>query len=107
MYSGAIFLLVLSIEFGSCYPSSAANFEVAPRFIENLCSPGRNVDLSFTHSIQAGSWAHPRPHRYGISSRVGGGIKWRGREVKLTTHTLLVPETRMDGAIRPFPHTPL
>jgi hypothetical protein len=66
------------------YKSSVWNLvrlvEVAYRSLENLCSPSWEVDLSLTHSIQTGSWAHPPPHRYGISSPRGVGFKWRGRE---------------------------
>jgi len=27
-----------------CYTSGARNFEVAPRFVENLCNPGNDYD---------------------------------------------------------------
>ena len=27
------------MELASCHPSGAENFEVAPRFLENLCTP--------------------------------------------------------------------
>lgn len=39
LYSGNSNCWILSVEFGSCQPSGAWNFEEAPRFVENLCIP--------------------------------------------------------------------
>jgi hypothetical protein len=35
-----IYLWFLSIEFALCRPTGAYNFEVVPRFLENLCAFG-------------------------------------------------------------------
>jgi len=41
LHSGAQYVWVLSMNFESCYPLGAYNFELASRFVENVCTPVR------------------------------------------------------------------
>jgi hypothetical protein len=40
LYGCTLYLCILDMQFASCCPSGAYNFEVAPRFLENMCTPG-------------------------------------------------------------------
>jgi len=45
LYGGFLYLWVVSMEFASCHPSGTCYFEVAPRFLENVCIPGVSIYL--------------------------------------------------------------
>jgi hypothetical protein len=42
------------VELASCHPSGTWNFEVAPRFLESLCTPG--VNRYVTRNPVTGKW---------------------------------------------------
>lgn len=54
LYRGVLYLRFLCMELALCHSSGASNFEVGPRFLENLWSPGL-IDLgvlfSYCHVI--------------------------------------------------------
>ena len=40
LYHSTLCLWVLKVELTSCHPLGTKNFDVAVRFVENLCTPG-------------------------------------------------------------------
>jgi len=46
LHSGAQYVLVLSMKFASCHPPGACNFEVASRFVENVCTPVQEHNIN-------------------------------------------------------------
>jgi hypothetical protein len=92
------------MEFGTCYPSGAANFEVAARLLENLCGPRREVDLCYPQ-YSDGLLGPPTPPSVQDLFPGGGGVKWRGHEAG---HLYPSSAGAKNGwSYTSVPHTPL
>jgi hypothetical protein len=47
LYCGALYLCVPIVELSSCEPSGTQNFELAPRFLGNVCTPDTYYKAKF------------------------------------------------------------